>query len=141
MISGTAVCSSFKLELFQGLHNFSTDTFFMALYQASAPLSPDSTTAYITDGEIVGPGYTAGGQALKNVQILGPVIRTAYATFDDPVWKSSSLTARGALIYNQSKQQRAVLIFDFVTDKTSVSGNFWVRFPPPGPTTALIRYQ
>jgi hypothetical protein len=139
MISGSALCSSFKLELLQAFHNFSTDTFMLALYTASAPLSADTTTAYITDGEILGPGYSAGGQALENVQILGPVGRVAYIAFDDAVWPSSTLVARGALLYNQSKQQRAVAVFDFVTDQSSLNGSFRVQFPPPGPLTSLIR--
>jgi hypothetical protein len=139
MISGSALCSSFKLELLEGFHNFSSDTFMLALYVASAPLSADTTTAYITDGEILGPGYSAGGQALNNVQILGPAGRTAYVTFDDPIWPNSTLVARRALMYNQSKQQRAVAIFDFVTDQSSLNGSFRVQFPPPGPFTSLIR--
>jgi hypothetical protein len=140
MISGSAICSSFKLELLQGIHDFRADQFMMALYTADAALSPD-TTAYITDGEISGPGYAPGGQELVNVQILGPVARASYVTFDDPIWEDSTLSARGGLIYNFSKGQRAVAVVDFLTTLTSNTGPFQVRFPSPGPGTALIRLQ
>lgn len=137
--SGSGVCSSFKVELFEGVHNFAFDTFMMALYDSSAMLSVDTTTMYVTDSEISGPGYQAGGMALQNPQILGPTARAAYVTWDDPIWPDSTLQARGALIYNQSKQQRAVAILDFLADQFSNMGNFRVKFPPPGPGTALIR--
>lgn len=136
MISGSYLCSSFKRQLLLGGHNFQADAFMVALYEAQAPLSPD-TTAYLTSGEISGSGYAAGGQALTGVQILAAA-GIAYVTFNDPVW-AGSLTARGALIYNQSKAQNSVAVIDFGADKTSNNGNFRMQFPPPGPTTALIR--
>jgi hypothetical protein len=138
MIAGSGLCSSFKVELLQGMHNLLVDAIFMALYDDTAPLSVDTTTAYVTEGEITGPGYTAGGQRLVNAQILGPVARTAYVTWDDPIW-SGTLTARAALIYNQSVGQRAVAVLDFLTDQNSNQGTFRVQFPPVGPSTALIR--
>ena len=138
MISGSSLCSSFKKQLLLGVHNFQADTFMVALYGDQAPLGPD-TTAYVTDGEISGAGYTAGGQALTGVQILGPAAGIAYVTFNDPVWAGASLTARGALIYNRSKAQGSVAVLDFGADKTSNNGNFRMQFPSPGPTTALIR--
>jgi len=137
MISGSVVCTSFKTDLLSGVHNFLTDQFQMALYSADANISAD-TTAYVTDGEISGQGYTAGGRTLVNPQILSEA-RTAYATFDDPVWTASAIMARGALIYNQSKGQRAVAVLDFTSDKISNQGNFRVKLPPPAPSTALIR--
>ena len=75
---------------------------------------------------------------LENVQILGPEARTVYVTFDNPVWKNSTLEARGALIYAQNGL-RAVAVVDFVTNQSSNTGDFRVQFPPPGPSTALIR--
>jgi hypothetical protein len=136
--SGSGLCSSFKGELLQAVHNFAADTFMMALYEAAATLSLDMTTTYVTEGEISGTGYQAGGMTLKNPQILAKG-RTAYVTWDDPIWTDSTLQARGALIYNQSKGQRAVAILNFVTDRFSRTGNFRVKFPPAGPGTALIR--
>lgn len=132
-------CSSFKAELLAGLHNLAADQIFMALYTGDAPLDLDLTTSYLTDGEVSGPGYTAGGKQLTNPQLLGPVARTAYVTFDDCIWPASTLTARCALIYNQTKAQRAVAILNFGTDQNSNQGNFRVKFPAPGPGTALVR--
>jgi hypothetical protein len=137
MISGSVICSSFKLELLKAMHNFQSNQFMIALYTAAAPLSAD-TTAYTTEGEISGPGYLAGGQLLRGAEVLGPVARMAYVTFADAIWPNSSLVARGALIYNQTAQQRAVAVMDFLADQTSNAGEFHVKFPPPGPTTALI---
>jgi len=140
MINGSAMCSSFKKQLLSGVHNFLSHQFFMALYSATAPLDPDGTTAYITDGEISGPGYTARGQLLTGAQVL-ETARTAYATFNDAAWPGSTLAAAGALIYNHSSGDAAVAILDFGGDKSSNQGVFRVKFPPPGPATALIRLQ
>lgn len=137
MISGSTICSSFKLELLKKMHNLLADRIMIALYSDAATISAD-TTAYVTAGEVLGPGYTAGGQRLINPQLLGPVGGVAYATFDDAVWPNSTLTARGALIYNQTAQQRAIAVIDFTADQSSNIGNFHVKFPPPGPGTALI---
>ena len=139
MIQGSVVCSSFKRELLEKRHDFSNDVFKIALYEAAAPLD-SNTAAYATEGEIAALGYTAGGQNLVNAQILlDPAARIAYATFDDATWLDSVIVARGALIYNQTAQQRAVAVLDFGVDRTSNHGPFTVQFPPPGPTTALIR--
>jgi len=139
MTPGSGLCSSFKKQLLQGHHHLDTDQLFMALYTASAPLDLNVTTAYITTGEVSAPGYTARGQLLRNPQVLGPVANTAYMTWDDVQWPNSSIQARAALIYNQSYQTAAVAILDFGSDHFSNSGNFVVKFPPPGPGTALIR--
>jgi hypothetical protein len=139
MITASVVCSSFKRELLEKRHDFLADVFRIALYGAAAPLD-SNTTAYLTEGEIVGLGYAAGGKDLVNAQVLlDPAARIAYATFDDPSWADSVIVARGALIYNQTAQQRAVAVLDFGVDRTSNHGPFTVQFPPPGPTTALIR--
>lgn len=138
MITGSGPCSSFKRELFLALHNFASDEFRIALYTSDADLGVE-TTAYLSEGEVAGPGYEAGGQVLRNVQILGPVARASYVTWDDAKWPQSSLVARGALIYNQSSGQRAVAVMDFLANQVSNTGEFWVKFPPAGPGTALIR--
>ena len=139
MISGSGVCSSFKRELLEAMHDFTSHTFFIALYTDAANLSVDGTTAYVTQGEVTGPGYAAGGISLQGVQVLGPQARAAYVTWLDPCWENSTLTARGALIYNQTQQQRAVAIIDFSQDRSSNVGVFRVKLPPPAPATALIR--
>jgi hypothetical protein len=139
MISGTVVCSSFKQELLNGLHNFGAQQFWMALYDATASLDA-TTTAYITAGEVTGVGYIAGGQLLTNAQVLlDPASRTAFATFADALWDNSVITARAALIYNLTAQNRAVAVLDFGVDRVSNNGPFHVVFPPVGPSTALIR--
>jgi len=132
------VATSFKMELFSGLHEFLVDQFYIALYTSDADLSPDDTTVYTTEGEAAGDGYQAGGRLLTGVQIFGAA-RIACATWDDPVWPAPTLTARGALIYNQSREQRAVAVLDFVNDQTSNQGEFRILFPPAAPATALIR--
>jgi hypothetical protein len=139
MITGSVLTNSFKRELLSGGHNFESALFKIALYNALAPLGP-ATTAYQTEGEIVAIGYTAAGMDLVNPQIfMDPASRTSFVTFDDPVWQDSVITARGALIYNQSYQQRSVCVLDFGGDQSSNHGPFHVQFPPPGPATALIR--
>jgi len=132
------VCGSFKVELLKGIHNLLADQFFIALYTDLANLTRD-TTSYVTDGEISGPGYTAGGLEMQQPRVLGPSAAAAYATWDDPVWPNSTLIARAALIYNKTKQQRSVAVLDFVSDQASNVGDFRVHLPTPGPATALIR--
>jgi hypothetical protein len=131
-------CDSFKHDLLEALHDFRSHEFRIALYTNDADLSP-STTGYVTAGEIAGTGYAAGGQRLNNVRILGPQSRASYVTWDDPVWPNSSLKARGALIYNQTAAQRAVVVVDFVADQSSNSGDFRVKLPPAQPFTAVVR--
>jgi hypothetical protein len=139
MILSAGICNSFKRELLEAKHDFNSDAFFIALYSAAANLSVDTTTGYVTDGEVSGPGYIAGGLQLQGVQILGPDARASYVTWDDAIWPSSQITARGALIYNKTSGQRAVAIMDFVRDCASSGGDFWVQLPPPAPSTAVVR--
>lgn len=133
------MCSSFKQESWQGIHNLPVDTIKMALYTASANLS-QATTEYnvSTAGQVSGTGYTAGGVTLTNVQVLLSGT-TAYVTFDNPVWSGASFTCRGGLIYNASKANRAIAVIDFGADKTA-SGVFTVQLPAATATTALLRF-
>lgn len=126
--------TSFKVELYQAVHNFTTDTFKMALYSANADLNAD-TTVYTSTGEVTGTGYTAGGIALTGASI-GSSGYTAYVSFNNAVF-GASVTARCALIYNSSKGNKAVAVLDFGSDKTST--NFTVTMPANTATTALIR--
>ena len=137
-----AVCNSFKSELMQAMHNFTTSTghaFKIALYTSAAALDA-STTVYSTSSEVIGTGYTAGGTGLTNVT---PVLSgsTAYTDFNpDITWGTSTITARGALIYNTNGSfNKAVVVLDFGADKSSSSGDFTVIFPPPAAGTAIIR--
>ena len=128
--------TSFKQQLLQGVHDFDTDTFKVALYTAVADLN-DTTTAYnvATAGQVSGTGYTAGGAATAtSVSVTGTV---AFVNFGNVSW-TAALTARGALIYNSSKSDKAVAILDFGADKTSVI-TFTVTMPANTSTTALIR--
>lgn len=138
------VTTSFKVELMQGVHNFgptSPDTFKIALYDDSANLGP-STTTYLTEHEITGAGYTAGGATL--VISATPVsgvnsasVPTAYVSFDNVSW-TGSLTARGALIYNSSKGNKSVAVLDFGATKTSATV-FQIQFPVADANNAIVR--
>jgi hypothetical protein len=131
------MCSSFKQESWLGIHDLDTDTLKLALYTASATLNA-STTVYAVTDEISGAGYTAGGIVLTNVQVLLSGT-TAYVTFDNPVWTGASFTARGALIYNSTKADRAIAVLDFGSDKTA-SGTFTIQLPAANASSALLRF-
>lgn len=131
----TAICNSYKQELLEGVHS-NTDTYKLALYTTSATLGA-STTAYSTTNEVSGAGYTAGGATLAGLT-TGLSGSTAFLTFSDPSWASSSITARGCLIYNSSKSNKAVAVFDFGQDVTSSNGTFTVDLPGTG-ASSLIR--
>jgi hypothetical protein len=131
----TAICNSYKQELLEGVHA-SGDTYKIALFTDSATLDK-ATTAYSSTNEVSGAGYDAGGKSLTGFT-SGLSTDTAYITFDDPSWSSSTITARGCLIYNSSKSNKAVAVFDFGSNVVSVSGTFTIDFPTAG-ASALIR--
>jgi membrane-bound inhibitor of C-type lysozyme len=128
--------TSFKKELYEAIHNFTTDTFKIALYTANATLNQD-TIAYTATGEISGAGYTATGQTLLN-PIVSSASGVAYISFDNISWTSASFTVRGALIYNSSKANRSVAVLDFGSDKVTNS-TFTITFPANTSTSAIIR--
>jgi len=135
-----AMCTSFKQELLTGTHNFtnsSGNTFKLALFTSSASLGA-GTTAYSTSNEASGTGYTAGGAALTNVTPTTSST-TALTDFSDLTFSSSTITARGALIYNDSVSDKAVLVLDFGSDKSSSSGDFTITFPTADASSAIIR--
>lgn len=135
-----AMCTSFKVELLQGVHNFTAstgDTFKIALYTSSATLNA-TTTAYTTSNEVVGAGYTAGGNTLTNVTPTSSGT-TAFTDFADTTWSTATITARGALIYNSTDSNKSVCVLDFGSDKTSTAGNFTIVFPTADATNAIIR--
>lgn len=133
----SAVCNSFKQELLGGIHDLDTDVIKLALYTSAATLGA-TTTAYTTSNEVVGANYTAGGNTLSGAAISldGSV---AIVDFSDTTWSSATITARGALIYNSSKSNRAIAVIDFGGDKTSTSGDFTVVFPTATGTNAIVR--
>lgn len=136
-----AMCSSFKGEVMQALHNFNSaggNTFKLALYTSAANLDA-TTTAYTATGEVANSGsYTAGGGTLTNsgVSVSGT---TGFTDFADISFTSATITARGALIYNSTNANRAVCVLDFGSDKTSTAGTFTIIFPAANATDAIIR--
>lgn len=133
-----AMCNSFKQELLGGTHDLDTDTIKIALYTSSATLGA-STTAYTTSNEVTGSaGYTAGGNTLAGatISLSGS---TAIVDFTDTTWTSATITARGALIYNSSKSDKAIAVLDFGSDKSSTNGDFTVVFPAADASNAIIR--
>lgn len=132
-----AMPTSFKVELLGGVHVFGTDVFKIALYTSAATLGA-STTVYSATNEVVGTGYTAGGNVLT-AEVTSSGGTTAFVDFGDSTWTSATITARGALIYNSSKGNKAVAVLDFGSDKTSTAGDFVVQMPTADATNALIR--
>ena len=139
--SGNFMCTSFKKELMEAVHNFKNsggNTFQIALYTNSASFTA-ATTAYTTSNEVSGTGYTAKGNSLTRVAPTTSST-TAYTDFADSTWSSSSITARGALIFNDSASgDPTVCVLDFGSDKASSSGDFTVVFPSAAASTAIIR--
>ena len=138
-----AMCTSFKQALLDGEMDFSSDTsqtFKIALYTSSADLSA-STTTYSTTNEISGTGYTAGGNTLTIASNSTTSGTTAFVDFSDTSWTSSSITARGALIYKSGGTNPSIAVLDFGEDKSSVSGTFTVTFPTADADNAIIRIE
>jgi hypothetical protein len=130
--------TSFKQQMLTGAQDLSTDTLKIALYTALASID-ETTTAYTTTNEITGTGYTEGGVSLSNVTISTSQF-SAYVTFDNPTWDPASLTARGALIYNNTQANASIAVIDFGSDKT-MSPAFVIQMPANTASTALIRIE
>lgn len=128
--------TSFKKELYEGIHDLVTDTLKMALYTSSADLNQD-TTAYSATNEITGTGYSAGGNVVTGATVSSSGT-TAYVNFSNVIWDPASFTARCALLYNSSKANRSIAVLDFGSDKTT-SSKFTVVMPVDSATTALLR--
>ena len=140
--TGNFMCTSFKQEVLQGIHNFTTstgDTFKLALYTNTAAFDA-STTAYTATNEVGNSGsYAAGGGALTNVTPTTSGT-TALTDFADLAFTTATITARGALIYNSSAAGNpTVCVLDFGSDKTSTSGTFTIQFPTADASNAIIR--
>jgi len=140
--TGNFMCTSFKQELLQGVHDFTTstgNTFKLALYDNNASFTA-ATTAYTATNEVGDSGsYSAGGGALTNVTPTTSST-TAFTDFDDLTFTSATITARGALIYNDSAAgDPTVVVLDFGADKTSTAGDFQIVFPTADASTAIIR--
>lgn len=143
-----AMATSFKVDLLNGIHAFGTtvaragttaDTFKIALFTSSATLGA-STTAYSSTNEVAnGNGYTTGGNTLSVSQVPTSTSTTAWLDFSDTTWSTSTITARGALIYNDTQSDKAVAVLDFGSDKSSSSGDFTIVFPTADSSNAIIR--
>ena len=148
MAISQAMCTSFKVEILDGIHAFGTtvvraattaDTFKIALYTSSATLSA-STTAYTTSNECPSTGnYTAGGNTLTVSQVPTSTGTTAFLDFSDTTWSNATITANGALIYNSTQSDKAVAVLAFGGDKTSTAGDFTIIFPTADASNAIIR--
>lgn len=132
-----SIPTTFKQELLTGTHALTTDVIKCALYVSAATLN-SSTSSYSTTNEATGTGYTAGGNTLTGAAVSTSGT-TAFIDFADTSWSSSSITARGALIYNSSKSNRAIAVLDFGSDKISSGSVFQITFPSPDATNAIIR--
>lgn len=136
-----AMCTSFKVDLLQGVHDFTAstgDAFKLALYTSSATLDA-TTTAYSSTNEVANSGtYSAGGGTLTNITPTSSGT-TALTDFDDLSFTSATITARGALIYNSTNSNKAVVVLDFGSDKSSTSGTFTIQFPAATSSDAIIR--
>lgn len=141
MAISQAMCTSFKQELLTGTHDFTNstgDSFKLALYTSSATLG-ESTTAYTTSNEVAASGsYAAGGGTLTNVTPTSSGT-TAFTDFNDLSFTTATITARGALIYNDTDSDKAVAVLDFGGDKTSTAGTFTIQFPTADASNAIIR--
>jgi hypothetical protein len=143
--TGNFMCTSFKVELLKGQHDFTNgqDAFKIALYDNSASFTA-ATTDYTATNEVANSGtYAAGGGTLTNVTPTS-TSTTAFTDFDDITFTSATITARGALIYNTqtgggSGTTDSVVVLDFGSDKSSTSGDFQIVFPTADASNAIIR--
>lgn len=138
--------TSFKVELLQAVHNFgptSPNTFKIALYTGNANIN-ETTTVYTTSNEVVGTGYTAGGNTLvistsPTAGYNQTAVSTAYISFTNTSWTNASFTARAALIYNSTQGNKSVAVLDFGSDKTVSNDTFQIIFPTPDANSAIVR--
>ena len=140
MAISQAMCTSFKKELLEGTHNFLAsggNSFKLALYTNSASLGA-ATTAYTSSGEISGTNYSATGAALTNINPSSSGT-TGLTSFSNLTFSTVTITARGALIYNDTNSDKAVCVLDFGADKTATSGDFTITFPAADASNAIIR--
>jgi hypothetical protein len=139
--TGNFMCTSFKKELMEAKHNFLNsggNTFKISLYTNSASFTA-ATTAYTATNEVTGTGYTAAGNTLTRVDPTTSGT-TAYTDFSDSTWTSSTITARGALVFNDSASgDPSVIVLDFSADKSSSAGDFTITFPTADASDAIIR--
>jgi hypothetical protein len=138
--------TSFRVELLQAVHNFgptTPNTFKIALYTGASNIGP-ATTVYTTANEVVGTGYTAGGNTLvistsPTASNNSSFVPTAFISFSNTSWASASFTCRGALIYNVTQGNKSVAVLDFGADKTVSNDTFQIIFPTSDANSAIVR--
>jgi hypothetical protein len=137
--TGNYLCTSFKKELLEGLHDFNVgaNTYKLALYDNNASFTA-ATTVYTATNEVSGTGYSAGGGTLTNIDPTTSGT-TAFIDFADLTFSTATITARGALIYNSTNGNRTVCVLDFGSDKTSTAGDFTIVFPTADASNAIVR--
>jgi len=139
--TGNFMCTSFKVELMTATHNFTNstgNTFNIAMYDNNASFTA-ATTAYTATDEVTGTAYVAKGNTLVNVTPTSTGT-TAFTDFGDSTWSTSTITARGAMIFNDTASgDPSVVILDFGSDKSSSAGDFTIVFPTGDSTSAIIR--
>ena len=133
------ITTSFIKQILQAQQDLSTNTLKLALYTSLADLGPD-TTIYTASNEVVGTGYTAGGNVLTGVTISQSDDGVVYVNFDNSAWNPAAFTARCALIYNSTQANKSVAVLDFGGDKTC-QNSFTVQMPSNTATSALIRFN
>jgi hypothetical protein len=134
-----AMATSFKVSLLNGGQNFSSNTFKLALYTSSATIN-ENTTAYSATNEVPSTGnYSAGGNTLSVSVTPTNSGNVAFISFANTSWANSTITAAGALIYNNTNANSAVCVLSFGGDKTSTNGTFAINFPTADATNAIIR--
>jgi len=141
MAISQAVANSFKSEILQGIHDLESggDSFKLALYTSVATLS-SATTSYTTSSEVAASGeYVAGGGVLQSQQVSLATGGVAIVDFADLSFTGVTLTARGALIYNDTEADKSVCVLDFGADKTATSGTFTIQFPQFNSSSAILR--
>jgi hypothetical protein len=138
--------TSFRVELLQAVHNFgptSPNTFKIALYTGASNIGPN-TTVYTTTNEVVGTGYTVGGNTLAistypMASNNASQVPTAFISFANTSWTGASFTCRGALIYNATQGNKSVAVLDFGADKTVANDTFQIIFPASDANSAIVR--
>ena len=139
--TGNFMCTSFKVEILKAVHNFTNstgNTFNIAMYDNNASFTA-ATTAYTATDEVTGTAYVAKGNTLVNVTPTS-TSTTAFTDFGDSTWSTSTITARGAMIFNDTAVgDPSVVILDFGSDKSSSAGDFTIVFPTGDATSAIIR--
>jgi len=128
--------TSFKEQLYSGVHNLLSDSLYIALYTGNANLN-EATTVYSSTNEITGTGYTAGGKLITGVTVQSSDY-TAYVSFNNPLWSPAAFTTRCALIYNATQGNKSIAVLDFGSDKTCTT-TFTITLPANTSTSALIR--